>query len=288
MTEHSKPEKLSTSALARQLELPLQSLFSCLRESGWIKKLEDGWALTAKGEFEGGEYRHSKRFGRYIVWPPTIAEHAILKAMDDTRMLSAAELASPWQLSPATMHRALAELGWLKRSFHGWELTALGQQQGGVQLESKQSGMLYVSWPESVNESAALQRLLQSCRDIAQPAGDDLFSKSSGKSLDGHQFDSQGCLQICHWLYLAGVMHACQRALPVKQTLYADFYLPRQGVYLEYWDKDEDSSALSARLERMSLYKELSLPLIELHPDDLPHLDEIMPRQLRRYGVEYL
>lgn len=288
MTEHSKPEKLSTSALARQLELPLQSLFSCLRESGWIKKLEDGWALTAKGEFEGGEYRHSKRFGRYIVWPPTIAEHAILKAMDDTRMLSAAELAAPWQLSPATMHRALAELGWLKRSFHGWELTALGQQQGGVQLESKQSGMLYVRWPESVNESEPLQRLLQTCRDISQPAADDLFSKSSGRSLDGHQFESQGCLQICHWLYLAGVLHACQRALPVKQTLYADFYLPRQGVYIEYWDKDEDSSSLSARLERMNLYKELSLPLIELHPDDLPHLDEIMPRQLRRYGVESL
>ncbi len=288
MAEASKPEKLSTSALARQLELPLQSLFSCLLENGWIKKLEDGWALTAKGEFEGGEYRHSKRFGRYIVWPPAIAEHAILKAMDDTRMLSAAELAAPWQLSPATMHRALAELGWLKRSFHGWELTALGQQQGGVQLESKQSGMLYVRWPESVNESVPLQRLLQTCRDISQPAADDLFSKSSGRSLDGHQFESQGCLQICHWLYLAGVLHACQRALPVKQSLYADFYLPRQGVYIEYWDKDEDSSALSARLERMNLYKELSLPLIELHPDDLPHLDEIMPRQLRRYGVESL
>ena len=288
MSEQPSLDKLSTSALARQLELPLQSLFSCLLEHGWIKKLEDGWALTAKGEFEGGEYRHSRRFGRYIVWPLKIADHAILKAMDDTRMLSAAELAAPWQLSPATMHRALAELVWLKRSFHGWELTALGQQQGGVQLESKQSGMLYVRWPEAVNESAALQRLLETCRDIEQPGDGDLFSKQSGRSLDGHQFDSQGCLQICHWLYLAGVLHACQRALPVKQHLYADFYLPRQGVYLEYWDKDENSRALSARMERMSLYKELSLPLIELHPDDLPHLDEIMPRQLRRYGVEYL
>ncbi|MEE2653555.1 MAG: hypothetical protein VYE54_12590, partial [Pseudomonadota bacterium] len=73
---------LSTSALARQLELPVQQLFATLKDYGWIRKIDDGWALTAKGEFEGGRYVNSKRYGRYIVWPPAIIEHRLFQAME--------------------------------------------------------------------------------------------------------------------------------------------------------------------------------------------------------------
>ena len=74
----SEQHKLSTSALAKLLDIPLQQLFGTLRDCGWIRKVDDGWVLTAKGEFEGGEYIHSRRYGRYIVWPDAIARASIV------------------------------------------------------------------------------------------------------------------------------------------------------------------------------------------------------------------
>ena len=70
MTETSGP--LSTSALARKLEIPAQQLFATLKDYGWIQRQGEGWLLTPKGEFEGGQYRQSKRFGRYVVWPESL------------------------------------------------------------------------------------------------------------------------------------------------------------------------------------------------------------------------
>lgn len=284
------PRKLSTSALAKQLEVPVQQLFGTLKDYGWIRKLEDGWALTAKGEFEGGEYRHSQRYGRYIVWPQTLAQHPLLQALEDNRMLSAAALGSPYGLSGKAVNRALAELGWLQRGFHGWELTGTGRRQGGVQLENKQTDMLYVLWPEAVGEEPTLQQSLELCRQVQQPpqAGDDLFAQQEGyRSIDGHRFDCPGLLQICHWLYMAGVLHACDRQLPVREGLRADFYLPLNHVYIEYWRADDKAAALKARMRRSEVYRELKLAVIDIHPDDLEQLDEVLPRQLQKHGVKY-
>jgi hypothetical protein len=89
----SVQQKLSTSALAKTLDIPLQQLFGTLRDCGWIRKVEDGWVLTAKGEFEGGEYIHSKRYGRYIVWPETLLEHQLLRGIESNRLLNSAQIA---------------------------------------------------------------------------------------------------------------------------------------------------------------------------------------------------
>ncbi|MCP4815743.1 MAG: hypothetical protein GY888_24785, partial [Planctomycetaceae bacterium] len=61
--------KLSTTALARKLNIPAQQLFATLKDYGWIQRSTDSWVLTSKGEFEGGTYQTSRRYGRYIVWP---------------------------------------------------------------------------------------------------------------------------------------------------------------------------------------------------------------------------
>ena len=47
-------DKLSTTALARKLSIPVQQLFSILKDYDWIQRIDDSWVLTPKGEFEGG------------------------------------------------------------------------------------------------------------------------------------------------------------------------------------------------------------------------------------------
>lgn len=281
-------QRLSTSALAKELQLPSQQLFSVLKDYGWIKRLEDGWGLTTKGEFEGGEYVHSKRYGRYIVWPKHLAEHPLLKAIESHRMLSAAMLAKPFYLTAREVNRLLAELGWIKHSSQGWELTALGERHGGVQLENEQSGTFYVLWPESAQADILLKQQLQLGASVNQPSndGDDLFAEQSVySSVDGHQHSSTEQLQICHWLYMSGLAHACRRRLPCADELYADFYLPSHQLYIEYWGEAHGSGELNSQLQRKAFYKDSELMVIDLEPEDMQHIDEVLTREFRKRGI---
>jgi len=252
---NSESHKLSTSALAKQLGIPLQQLFVTLRDYGWIRKLEDGWELTSKGEFEGGEYVHSKRYGRYIVWPEALPEHPLLAAMERNRFVNAAQIGRKFSLHAREVRRLFSEIGLLQRGVNGWELSARGEQLGGLVLDTEND-------------------LLAAVNDF--------------RSLDGHHFRSRGEWQICNWLYLAGIVHACHRQLPFgnsHEPLYADFWLPEAGLYLEYNGDDRDAAALSASLQRVELYRQQHWPFIEVQADQLAELDDLLTRQLRRRGV---
>lgn len=282
-------QSLSTSALAKALAMSSQQLFSSLSDYGWIKRVGDSWELTPKGEFEGGEYVHSKKYGRYIVWPNKIAEHPLLQAMEDNRTISAKALGERYQLTAREVNRAFAELAWVKHSSQGWELTRLGEQRGGVQFENEQSGTFYVLWPESIQGDEQLSRQLTYCGQVNAPEqgeGDDLFTKDAVySSLDAHQHGSKAQLQICHWLYMAGFAHACQRRLPGDEELYADFYLPVQQLYIEYWGGATSGHAIALQMQRKAKYDEYGLTLIEVEADDLSDLDAVLTKTLRKQGI---
>ena len=282
-------EKISTSALARQLEVPVQQLFGTLKDYDWIRKIKDGWALTPKGEFEGGEYKTSKRYGRYIVWPARLEQHPMLQALENNKMLSAAALGEDFQLSGRAVNRCLAELGWLKRELHGWILTAAGKYSGGVQMENRQTDMLYALWPASVMENPVLAARLRTCAAaVSGSPGDDLFAhQDTFESVDGHQHAQRELLAICHWLYMAGVLHATQRQLPVEEPLKADFYLPLNRVYIDYWSANASPAELKASMRKAETYKTLGLASIEVHAEDASQLDDFMPRQLHKFGVQF-
>lgn len=292
----SPSDKMSTSALARQLEVPVQQLFGTLKDYDWIRKVSDGWALTPKGEFEGGEYRNSKRYGRYIVWPSTLESHPMLRALENNKMLSSAAIGEKFSLSGRAVNRVLAELGWLRREAHGWMLTAAGSRQGGVQLENRQSDMLYALWPQAVLDEAVFVGRLQDCAAAFQPStngavsgGGDLFAREGDfRSVDGHIYRRRELMCICQWLYLAGVLHASERRLPVEEKLHADFFLPLNQVFIDYWAADATAGELKASMRKAELYRELGLAHIELHPEDIEQLDDIMPRQLHKFGVAFL
>lgn len=287
------PQKLSTSALAKLLDVPSQQLFATLKDYGWIRKLEEGWSLSSKGEFEGGEYVHSKRYGRYIVWPEELASHPLLLALEDSRHISATIIGKTVGLNAREVNRILSELGWIKHGFQGWELTAIGEQCGGIQLENDSSGTFYVVWPQDIQNNQTLNRQLTFSAEVyALPAAesDDMFaSQSQYQGLDGRQHSSKAHLQISHWLYMAGIAHACQRELPFvdkenPQPLKADFYLPAHQLYIECWD-DAGGSTLNQRMQRKDIYQQYGCTVIDIEKEDLEQLDEVLTRQLRKQGI---
>ena len=76
---HNSSSMISTTALAKHFDLPAKTLFTFLTEKSWINRIDNHWRLTGKGEFEGGEYINSKKYGEYIGWPQNIVDHSIFQ-----------------------------------------------------------------------------------------------------------------------------------------------------------------------------------------------------------------
>jgi hypothetical protein len=290
--------KLSTTALARKLNIPVQQLFATLRDYGWIQRVGESWSLTPKGEFEGGSYQNSRRFGRYIVWPERLDHHPLVAAIESNQRITAATMRRYYpRLHPRQINRALAELGLQQHSILGWELTPLGKTLGGQQEESENSGAFYVTWPHEIIDNAVIHRELTLQSDQIQPAATadgeiepDLFAApatgdGSCRGIDGHELRSSLQMHVCNWLYLAQLAHACQRALPTEELVHADFYVPAGNVYIDCWEADTPASELSAKLHKRELYRAMDLRHIEINAGDEDRLDEVLGRGLLAFGI---
>jgi len=291
--------KLSTSALARELEIPAQQLFATLKDYGWIERHGDNWTLTNKGEFEGGSYQNSRRFGRYIVWPKTLEQHPLVQAIESNQRITAAGMHRYYTaLHPRQINRALAELGLQAHSILGWELTDFGKRLGGQQEESDNTGAYYVTWPHEIVDHPVVHRELckQSGEDVipveknGEEPPTDLFAQPTTtdpiyRGVDGHVLTKPLELAVCNWLYMAQLVHAYQRALPTSEQVSADFYVPAGSVYIDCWDIDEPVDALSNKLLKRELYKEHDLRYIEINADDKDRLDEVLGRGLHAFGI---
>ncbi len=289
--------RLSTSALARKLDIPVQQLFATLKDYGWILRQGDSWLLTPKGEFEGGSYQESRRYGRYVVWPESLVQHPLLSAIESNQRISASSMRRYYpRLDPRQINRALAELGLQRHSILGWELTDLGKTLGGQQEESENSGAFYVTWPHEIIDHPVIHRELGRQSDQVQPpaqSGDveqDLFSGASDATvacdgIDGHRLQSALEMRVCNWLYLAQLAHAYQRALPVEDELYADFYLPAGSIYIDCWLSHTPAGAISSKLRKREVYRQLGLRHLEVNEIDQDALDEILGRGLLAFGI---
>lgn len=290
--------RLSTTALARKLNIPAQQLFATLRDYGWIQRSGETWVLTPKGEFEGGKYQNSRRYGRYIVWPERLDHHPLIAAIESNQRISATSMRRYYpRLHARQINRALAELGLQQHSILGWELTALGKSLGGKQEESDNSGAFYVTWPHEIIDNPVIHRELTLQSDQIQPpepATDelepDMFATASQEAfscqgIDGHKLRSPLETRVCNWLYLAQLAHAYQRALPTEELVYADFYIPDGNVYIDCWEADIPARELSGKLHRRELYRELGLRSIEIKADDVERLDEVLGRGLLAFGI---
>ena len=286
--------KVSTSALAKKLDIPVQQLFATLKDYGWIQRHQDSWLLTGKGEFEGGSYVDSRRYGRYIVWPQELQSHRLIAAIESNQRITAATMQRYYpRLHARQINRALAELGLQTHSILGWELTERGQHLGGQQQESENSGAFYVTWPHELVDHPVVHRELnkQSVGETsgAQAAvGEDLFAASDtvpDEGLDGHQLRSTLELHVCNWLYLAQLAHAYNRALPVEEALFADFYLPGARIYIECWEEPEPAERLVSKLKKQDVFEQQGLAVIDIKAGQLEQLDEVLGRALLKFGI---
>lgn len=267
----TEKKKLSTTRIAELAKIDAKELFKLLERQGWIKREDNQWRLTHHGEFEGGAYQQSEKYGEYIVWPESIIEHHIIASYEE-EWISATKLADLYHLTPKIMNSLFSELGWIERDQRGWMITARGKLIGGEQRNGKQG--FYVLWPGAIKHN---EELMSAIKNVSGEEG--------GQCLDGHQVRCAGEKKIDNWLYLHDIAHAYKRYLP-GSDLQCSFYLPGRKVYIEFWGFDRSTGSLSEKLEKEVFYKEHGYKLLELHDEDLDNLDEILPQKLLQFGLQ--
>ena len=285
---------ISTTQLAKLLNIPTTHLFGKLQEKGLIERKNDTWSLTPKGEGLGGSYKESTKYGQYIVWPEDLN---IEGATHNSEMLSATSLGESFGMPARRINQVLSEHGWIKKHLKGWLVTPQGQRVGGEQRESNKSGIPYVLWPKGVLTNESLKNTLREIRgDDVNPVLDSMPSadKASGfrdkltpklRTADGHFVRSRAEMLIDNWLYTAEIVHAYERRLPIEEEVYCDFYLPAGKVYIEFWGMESDAKYVERKKQKKAIYEQYGFRLIELHDKDIANLDDVLPKHLLKYEI---
>ena len=261
---------------------------------GLIQQKDNGWELTEEGKKKGGIVKDSKQYGPYIAWPSNVD----LNLTISEALITATVIGKHFELSATKANYILSELGWIKKSLKGWELTDQGAKQGGVQDEDKKSGIPFVRWPETIVNSKVLRESMQHVtgkvtekkveeteKSIEELSFREKF-EAKHRSADGHFVRSKAEMLIDNWLYMAEIVHAYERKLPIEEDVYSDFYIPTGKVYVEYWGYENDEKYLARKQKKIEIYKKYGFNLIELSDKEVQNLDDYLPRLLLKYGVQ--
>lgn len=291
---------ISTTALSKSLGIPAKQVFAILLEKGFIEKENDSWILTVQGKSNGGDYKASKQYGQYIVWPEDLQllSEAAATAKLQVKLITATLVGRSFDLSANKINFILSEIGWVNKGIKGWIVTDQGKKQGGLQAEDKKSGVPYVRWPEAITESKTLIETVGHVKGTQDGLAVESVKSNSGdvgfrdkfeakhRSADGHFVRSKAEMLICNWLYMAEIVHAYERKLPIEEEVYSDFYIPTGKVYIEYWGYENEPKYLARKKKKIEIYKKYGFNLIELQDMEVQNLDDILPRMLLKYGVQ--
>lgn len=296
MVNKDTQDYFSRSALAEKLGVTLKELTQVLIDSGWLRHDEQAvsrkekhkeWQLTEKGKFEGGTYRESKKYGPYIVWPATVLSHRAITQLLESR-ISATLIGRHYDMSARIVNRLMAEIGWLKSYAKGWQLTSLGEAQGGLQKHDQQSGIPYVVWPRSLLDDKYFSHQVHTYQVKPSVTKINIDGTSHYRTLDGRYLPSIQDAMIANWLYLHGLSYSYHRelALSTEKTIQTDFYLPDSRIYILYNGAVSGPNELSHQLSRQALAEEYQLKVIELSLSDIDTLDQVLPKALLRWDIE--
>ncbi len=302
----SKNNLMSTSALAKRLELSSKVLFQLLKDKGWIDRVGEQWKLTGKGQFEGGDYIQSKKFGEYIGWPESIIEHKVFDELFN-RPLRTRIIAEDVGISSHRFNALLVERGWQKSFHRGWVLTSEGRRIGGSEGQDEETGVPYTLWPREILNVEWLQVALAKLKNPAFSTLPDQATEQTPEqpqaelgldfeehtppynTMDGHAALFVEDALVDNWLYLMGVTHCYRYQMPDESLGLADFYLPSSQVYIEVWHKSEkqgeQGQAISQKLARLDYYKKNGANLIEIQSDTIDKLDQTLPKALLGFGI---
>ncbi len=285
---------LSTTALSKKFNISSKEMFLQLSNLGLIERKGDVWSLTNEGIKRGGRFIESKRFGKYIAWP----EDLTLEMTNGDKLITSTVIGKRHNLSANKVNFLLSELGWVYKGIKGWLTTPQGVRQGGIQDEDKKSGIPYVRWPESILENKILLNSVDQMGGKSSSEGTISNESTSGeigfrekfeakhRATDGHFVRSKAEMLIDNWLYMAEIVHAYERKLPVEEDVYSDFYIPTGKVYIEYWGYDNDPKYLKRKKIKQEIYEKYGFNLIDLNDEHVQNLDDILPRLLLKHGIQ--
>ena len=297
-------KQISTTALSKTLCIPAKELFAALMELGLIEKDGAAWILTKDGEKRGGAYKESPQYGKYIVWPEDLSLQPPNTPANKPgqNLLTATAVGKAFELSANKINFIPSELGWVNKGLKGWLVTDQGKKQGGIQAEDRKSGIPYVRWPNSIIETKSLIETIGQVKgtgvtQTVQPPSSGVNAGSAAvgfrdkfeakhRSTDGHFVRSKAEMLIDNWLYMAEIVHAYERKLPIEEDVYSDFYIPTGKVYIEYWGYENDQKYIARKQKKIDLYNKYGFNLIELQDKEVQNLDDILPRLLLKYGVQ--
>jgi hypothetical protein len=169
---------------------------------------------------------------------------------------------------------------------------------GAVQQENSQSGIPFIEWSSTILGNQTLVNSIQELLGTVpaapkiqtpqQKQTNDFRTKFEAKfrSTDGHFVRSKAEMLIDNWLYMAEIVHAYERKLPIEEDVYCDFYIPTGKVYIEYWGYENEPKYLARKKKKIELYQKYDFKLIELNDEDVQNLDDILPRLLLKHGVQ--
>ncbi|RRR78295.1 MAG: hypothetical protein EI684_00515 [Candidatus Viridilinea halotolerans] len=207
--------------------------------------------------------------------------------------LTATQLGVHLGIAPQKVNRLLENLGWIEQQEQHWVPLRQAEKLGAITRRHADSGRVYVVWPEATLQHKALIEAARELRgdggqSIASEAPDNAFRKrfpAKHRTTDGHLVRSKAEMLIDNWLYMAGIVHAYERRLPIEEEVYCDFYLPTGKVYIEYWGRDNDPVYNERRKNKVEIYQRYGLELIELVDQHILSLDDHLPKLLIKYGI---
>ena len=289
-------KQLSTSALAKQLNIESKELFKDLNSRGWIYKKDEQWHLTKEGKMVGGEIKYNPKFGEYVVWPSNLNLNQHVKS---TQTVSSTKIGQEFGVSAQRINAILSELGWIEKSnIGGWVLTKYGKRNQGFEMEA-QNGSPYVIWDESILKNKSLLDSIDAATgksyeeeaiNKAPTYDTDEFRKkheAKYRTQDGHRVRSRAEAMIDDYLYNNGVAHAYERRLPgIDDEVISDFYIPEGKVFIEFWGMEENEKYQERKKKKLAIYADNNFNLIELNDKDIETIDDVLPRKLKKFGIK--
>jgi len=292
----SKIRQISTSALAKKLSMSKHQLDELLLAAKYIVKDEKGYKLTDLGIQNSGTIKNHAKFGEYIAWDENI-EIPNKLITQGKEFFSSTKIAHKYNLSARKINLIFSEIGFIEKYLKGWTITILGSKNGGVQKENSKNGIPYVEWDESIFNNNAFLSALQ---EVNGEAGESTQKKiddsknlnfrekfvAKHRATDGHMVRSKAEMLIDNWLYMAEIVHAYERKLPIEEEVYCDFYIPTGKIYIEFWGLENDPKYAMRKAKKKEIYKKYNFKLIELTDEDVFNLDDVLPKMLLKFGVQ--
>jgi len=108
---------------------------------------------------------------------------------------------------------------------------------------------------------------------------------SSYRCDDGHYVKSLSEVLIDNWLYGHNIPHAYEPLVPIKETIWCDFYIKPISLYIEFWGRN-DAAYLKKKGIKLALYKANNLNVLNLESNHVLNLDDILTNKLRQAGLD--